>query len=104
MWDLDDWLPCYKIMAAEQGWCLSATGHAGCHAPIEVQKWDDPDGVGRDLGVVIPYFGSDEQAVEAFYQSWRRGEQHAILAYHILAKSSPMEFGHWRMDKWRKTS
>ena len=97
MWDLDDWLSCYRIMAAEQGWCLSETHHAGCHAPIEVQRWDN-----ADLEVVVPKLEGDDEAVQAFYQSWQRGEPHALIAYHILAKNSPMEFQYWRMDKWRK--
>lgn len=103
MWDLDDWLPCYQIMAADQGWCLSETHHAGCHAPIEVQRWDDADGVTVDLGVVVPHLEGDDRAVQAFYQSWQRGEPHALIAYDILAKNSPMEFQHWRMHTWRKT-
>lgn len=103
MIDFDDWLPIYAAQAATQGWCLSETGDCG-HAPIEVQRWDNAQEVSKDWQLPIPQLASDDEAVYVFQQAWIKNEFHAVLAYHILANCSPMEFAHWDMASWRKNS
>lgn len=101
MIDFNDWLPIYARQAASQGWCLSETGDLG-HAPVEIQRWDNAEEVSKDWQLVIPQLSSDSEAVAVLRQAWEREEFHAILAYHILANCSPMEFQHWDMGSWRK--
>ena len=101
MHDIHDWNGTYRLQAAIQGWCISEVGEYNGHSPFEIQRIDDAEGVSLDWGVTIPQLSGDDEAVAAMRRAYEAGEDHAILAHHIIRNTSVGEFRHWNMDQWR---
>lgn len=99
---IEDWHRHHMLAAGAQGWCLSEVGLANTPNYLELQRFDDAESVGQDWGISIPQLDGDDQAAKAFEAAWRRGEDHALLAYQILKFNSPSEFEYWGMDNWHR--
>lgn len=89
----------HTLAAARQGWCISQVDHEG-HAPWEVQRLDDAEGVDRDWGISVPQLADDDAAVAAMKAAFDRGEPHAVAAYAFLLANSEEEFEQWGMQHW----
>ena len=98
--NMDDWHNSHVLLAAAQGWCISEVGIEGSAHYLEIQRLDDALAVGLDWGVTIPQLDGDEAAVSALRAAWRRGEDHALLAYQIIKQNSPSEYHYWEMQHW----
>jgi hypothetical protein len=96
---MERWTKEHARAAAQQGWCISEVRCDG-HAPWEVQYIQDPDDVGADMGIKVPYLNGDEEAVARLRQAFDAGEAHARLAVELLKEHSQQEFNHWGMYAW----
>ena len=97
--DFIEWRSGNERAAMQQGWWIVET-MSDDHAPYEIQRVDDAEGVGFEYGIDIPQLDGDREAVMAMRAAYGRGEYHAYLAREIIRRYSTQEFTDQHMARW----